>query len=116
MQNSGNPGWAALAAAFRRARIEAGYPKRAQFARVAGVNDSTLQVIEGRRVNNISEDMLDAVTMKLGWRPGQWRQYLTGTAVDDDAEPVNLAAATDVDLLNELLRRALHRCEDVATA
>lgn len=67
--------WQRLHDEIRAART-AYQPKRARFAREIGVDDSTLQIMEGTRRGNVSAGMLDFVTSKLGWPPGRWREIV----------------------------------------
>lgn len=70
--------WGRLAEAIREARIRRGFAKRVAFARELGIDDSTMAIIEGRRTGRVSDEMLDFVTTRLGWTPGQWRAVLNG--------------------------------------
>lgn len=80
------PGWDRFAAALIQARTHAGYPKRARFNAVVGVNDSTMQIIEGRRAGRVSTEVLGAVCAAVGWPLDAWRDYIE----------VDTAAATEV--------------------
>lgn len=102
-----HPKWGDLAEAVQAERVKLGYIKRAAFARAVGVNDSTLQVIEGNRRGKVSEQMLDRVNHALGWPDGAWRECLGETAGGASTDPIR--AASDVVLLRELLRRAEER-------
>jgi len=112
--------WGRLAEAIREARIKKGFPKRAQFARAIDVDDSTLAIIEGKRPGRVSDEMLDFVTTRLGWTPGQWRAVLNGALVpvgELEAQSViaelreqldpRLVDYTDAALLDELKARML---------
>jgi hypothetical protein len=112
--------WERLAAAIREARIKKGFPKRAAFARSIDVDDSTMAIIEGKRAGHVSEEMLDFVTTRLGWTPGQWRAVLNGILapvtdlevestvgiIEGQLDP-RLASYTDAALLDELRTRML---------
>lgn len=67
--------WSRLHNEIKAARV-AHQPKRATFAKEIGVDDSTLQILEGARRGRVSDRMLDFVTAKLGWEPGRWRAVL----------------------------------------
>lgn len=109
-----------LAEAIREARIKKGFPKRAAFAREIDVDDSTLAIIEGRRAGHVSDEMLDFVTTRLGWAPGQWRAVLNGiltpvseveiestVRIVEEQLDARLASYTDAALLDELRTRML---------
>lgn len=102
--SNSHPRWRDLADAVQAERVKLGYVKRAAFARAAGVNDSTMQVIELRRAGKVSEQMLDRVNHVLGWPDGAWRECLGESPDAGSSDPIR--AASDVTLLTELLRRA----------
>lgn len=93
--------WGRLAEAITEARIKKGFAKRAAFARELGIDDSTLAIIEGKRHRGrVSDEMLDMVTARLGWPPGQWRAVLNGilTPVQDlEAEDISNLVAEQLD-------------------
>lgn len=74
--------WERLGRAIEAHRGAAGHPNRAAYARRVGVSDSTLAAVESGARTNFRPATLDAITAHLGWKPGTWRDVLTG------AEPV----------------------------
>lgn len=112
MPSNQHPRWPELRAAIQAARVQEGLEKRAAWARKAAVDTSTLQVVEGLRPGNVSDEMMDRVTKVLGWRPGEWRKCLEEGS-EPSVDPIR--NAPDSLLLAELLRRADKRELDSRT-
>lgn len=106
--------WQRLFALIKRARIAKGYPKRAPFSKLIGINDSTMAILEGARPGPVSDEMLDFVTSRIGWGDGMWRRVLAERNPPApppfppaNASPNEMVVFIDTNvLLDELARRA----------
>lgn len=99
-----------LTSAFASARALWG--PRARFARQIGVDASSVQALEGKKASNLSDDLIERLTIAVGWPGGHWRTVAAGglSVIDSGDRPLE-------ELVKELAQRVaeLERSVDAQT-